>query len=77
MCFYVSILCSVKPITGILMLNMGGPEKLEHVHSFLLNLFSDRDLMQLPVQRYEQMLSSSSKFIFNPLAAQVSYQSVL
>ncbi|KAG5272018.1 hypothetical protein AALO_G00160740 [Alosa alosa] len=39
-----------KPKTGILMMNMGGPEKLDDVHDFLLRLFSDRDLMQLPVQ---------------------------
>ncbi|KAJ3604820.1 hypothetical protein NHX12_026872 [Muraenolepis orangiensis] len=39
-----------KPKTGILMLNMGGPEKLEDVHSFLLRLFMDTDLMKLPVQ---------------------------
>ncbi|KAM4532552.1 ferrochelatase, mitochondrial isoform 1-T1 [Fundulus diaphanus] len=39
-----------KPKTGILMLNMGGPEKLEDVHDFLLRLFMDTDLMKLPVQ---------------------------
>jgi len=42
-----------KPKTGILMLNMGGPEKLEDVHDFLLRLFMDTDLMKLPVQKYE------------------------
>lgn len=47
-------ICSAcrKPKTGILMLNMGGPEKLEDVHDFLLRLFMDTDLMQLPVQKY-------------------------
>ncbi|KAL8204055.1 UNVERIFIED_CONTAM: hypothetical protein K2H54_066482 [Gekko kuhli] len=39
-----------KPKTGILMLNMGGPETLGDVHDFLLRLFLDRDLMTLPVQ---------------------------
>ncbi|XP_064258471.1 ferrochelatase, mitochondrial isoform X2 [Passer domesticus] len=39
-----------KPKTGILMLNMGGPERLDDVHDFLLRLFLDRDLMTLPVQ---------------------------
>ncbi|XP_036070402.1 ferrochelatase, mitochondrial isoform X2 [Oryzias melastigma] len=39
-----------KPKTGILMLNMGGPEKLEDVYDFLLRLFMDTDLMKLPVQ---------------------------
>ena len=34
------------------MMNMGGPETLDEVHDFLLNLFMDRDLIQLPAQRY-------------------------
>jgi ferrochelatase len=42
---------NIQPKTGILMLNMGGPEKLEDVHGFLLRLFSDRDLIQLPFQK--------------------------
>ncbi|XP_035247610.1 ferrochelatase, mitochondrial isoform X2 [Anguilla anguilla] len=41
---------SRKPKTGILMLNMGGPEKLDDVHDFLFRLFMDTDLMTLPVQ---------------------------
>ncbi|KAG2466266.1 HEMH protein, partial [Polypterus senegalus] len=47
-CFYFFV-CR-KPKTGILMLNMGGPEKIEHVEDFLFRLFMDRDLMTLPVQ---------------------------
>ncbi|XP_057555874.1 ferrochelatase, mitochondrial isoform X2 [Hippopotamus amphibius kiboko] len=39
-----------KPKTGILMLNMGGPETIGEVQDFLLRLFLDRDLMTLPVQ---------------------------
>uniref|UniRef100_F7CZY0 Ferrochelatase, mitochondrial n=1 Tax=Monodelphis domestica TaxID=13616 RepID=F7CZY0_MONDO len=39
-----------KPKTGILMLNMGGPETLGDVHDFLLRLLLDKDLMSLPVQ---------------------------
>jgi len=34
------------------MLNMGGPETLEDVNGFLLRLFSDKDLMQLPFQKH-------------------------
>ena len=41
----------VKPRTGILLLNMGGPETLDQVHDFLLRLFSDGDLIPLPFQR--------------------------
>ena len=37
-----------KPI-GLVLLNMGGPDNLEAVRPFLYNLFSDRDLIQLPL----------------------------
>jgi ferrochelatase len=33
--------------TGIILLNMGGPEKAEDVRPFLYNLFSDRDIIRL------------------------------
>ena len=45
--------------TGVLMLNMGGPETLDQVHSFLRRLFTDRDLMQLPVQRLTMCFASN------------------
>jgi ferrochelatase len=34
--------------TGILLLNMGGPDSLENVKPFLVNLFSDPDIIRLP-----------------------------
>ena len=43
---------SRPPKTGIMMLNLGGPETTEDVHDFLLRLFLDRDLIPLPAQRY-------------------------
>ncbi|XP_057336315.1 ferrochelatase, mitochondrial-like isoform X1 [Microplitis mediator] len=39
-----------KPKTGILMLNMGGPSKVEQVGEYLLRIMTDRDMMQLPIQ---------------------------
>ncbi len=36
-----------KP-TALILLNMGGPDSLAAVRPFLYNLFSDRDLIQLP-----------------------------
>lgn len=36
--------------TGILMLNMGGPRDQAEVAPFLLRLFQDRDIIQLPFQ---------------------------
>ncbi|ODM94996.1 Ferrochelatase, mitochondrial [Orchesella cincta] len=36
--------------TGILMLNMGGPRDQAEVGPFLLRLFQDKDIMQLPFQ---------------------------
>lgn len=34
--------------TALILLNMGGPDSLEAVKPFLYNLFSDRELIQLP-----------------------------
>lgn len=34
--------------TGILLLNLGGPEQLEDVRPFLFNLFSDPEIIRLP-----------------------------
>ncbi len=36
-----------KPV-ALILLNMGGPDSLEAVEPFLYNLFSDRELIQLP-----------------------------
>ncbi|XP_043794449.1 ferrochelatase, mitochondrial isoform X1 [Apis laboriosa] len=41
---------NIKPKTGILMLNMGGPSKIEEVHEYLLRIMTDRDMIQLPFQ---------------------------
>jgi len=38
--------------TAIVLMNMGGPEHTSGVKSFLTNLFSDQDLMKLPMQKY-------------------------
>lgn len=40
----------VKPKTGVLMLNMGGPQTLDQVHDYLLGIMTDRDMIQLPFQ---------------------------
>ena len=44
------------------MLNMGGPENLDEVHDFLLNLFLDKDLIQLPAQRF--VVIAPAKMVF-------------
>ncbi|MFM7190237.1 MAG: ferrochelatase, partial [Microcystaceae cyanobacterium] len=33
---------------GVLLLNLGGPEKLEDVRPFLFNLFADPEIIRLP-----------------------------
>jgi ferrochelatase len=40
------------PRTGIVMLNLGGPIDLDAVEPFLLELFADREIIQLPLQRH-------------------------
>ena len=46
-----------KSKTGILMLNMGGPATLEEVEPFLTRLFTDKDIIPLPAQRYFSFLT--------------------
>ncbi|GFQ93214.1 ferrochelatase, mitochondrial [Trichonephila clavata] len=41
---------SIKVKTGILMMNMGGPSSLSEVNDFLTRLFTDKDIMTLPMQ---------------------------
>ena len=38
--------------TGVVMMNLGGPQTLNDVNPFLLKLFEDREIIQLPVQKY-------------------------
>ncbi|MBL1176462.1 ferrochelatase [Pantanalinema sp. GBBB05] len=49
---------------GVLLLNLGGPEKLEDVRPFLFNLFSDPEIIRLPfpwLQKPLAWLISSSR----------------
>jgi protoporphyrin/coproporphyrin ferrochelatase len=43
-------LAGLKPDdkVGIMLLNLGGPEKLDEVEDFLFNLFNDEDIIRLP-----------------------------
>jgi ferrochelatase len=38
--------------TGIVLLNLGGPQTLDDVGPFLLELFQDREILQLPFQKW-------------------------
>ena len=46
--------CASRP--GIMMVNMGGPDSLDSVKPFLLNLFSDPDIFKLPLSFLTQKL---------------------
>ncbi|XP_050300398.1 ferrochelatase, mitochondrial [Anthonomus grandis grandis] len=37
-----------SPKTGIVMLNMGGPQNIDQVHDYLLRIMTDRDVIQFP-----------------------------
>ncbi len=41
---------AAAPRTGVLLLNLGGPDSLEAVEPFLVNLFSDPFLIRLPLR---------------------------
>ena len=49
--YSLSTCANQKPKTGILLLNMGGPEKTDGVYDFLKNLFSDPDLIPIPYKK--------------------------
>jgi len=42
--------------TGVLLFNLGGPDTLADVEPFLVNLFSDRDIIELPLGPLAQPL---------------------
>ncbi|WP_267383479.1 ferrochelatase [Cyanobacterium sp. uoEpiScrs1] len=42
---------------GVLLLNLGGPEQLEDVRPFLFNLFSDPEIIRLPVPWLQRPLA--------------------
>ncbi len=43
-------------MTGVVLFNMGGPERVEDIQPFLVNLFSDRSIIELPLGRLIQPL---------------------
>src|SRR3954471_24498255 len=47
-----AVASSARPKTGIVMLNLGGPATLDDVEPFLLELFADREIIQLPFQSW-------------------------
>jgi ferrochelatase len=42
---------------GVLLLNLGGPDKLEDVRPFLFNLFSDPEIIRLPIKGLQKPLA--------------------
>ena len=42
---------------GVLLFNLGGPERLEQVRPFLFNLFSDPDIIRLPMRAMQKPLA--------------------
>jgi protoporphyrin/coproporphyrin ferrochelatase len=58
-----------QEVTGVVLLNMGGPDSLEAVEPFLFNLFNDNDIIPLPlgglvIQRRLAKLISSRRARF-------------
>jgi ferrochelatase len=42
---------------GVLLLNLGGPDRLEDVRPFLFNLFSDPEIIRLPIKLLQKPLA--------------------
>lgn len=45
---YSTVINNNKPKTGIVLLNMGGPERVDQVHDYLNGIMTDRDMIQFP-----------------------------
>ncbi len=59
----INMMEDMKKKTGVLLLNMGGPEKQEDVRPFLYNLFSDRQIIRL-----------GPAVLQKPIAAMIAYR---
>lgn len=57
---------------GVLLLNLGGPERLEDVQPFLYNLFADPDIIRLPagVRFLQPLLASAIAALRAPKSAE-------
>ncbi len=58
---------------GVLLLNLGGPDKIEDVRPFLYNLFSDPEIIRLPISSLQKPLA----WLISTLRAEKSQQNYL
>lgn len=58
---------------GVLLLNLGGPDKIEDVRPFLYNLFSDPEIIRLPVKALQKPLA----WLISTLRAKTSQENYL
>ena len=45
------------PRVGVLLLNLGGPERIKDVGPFLYNLFSDPEIIRIPIKLFQKPLA--------------------
>ena len=58
---------------GVLLLNLGGPDKIEDVRPFLYNLFSDPEIIRLPIKAFQKPLA----WLISTLRAKKSQENYL
>ncbi len=58
---------------GVLLLNLGGPDKIEDVRPFLYNLFSDPEIIRLPIEAFQKPLA----WLISTLRAKKSQENYL
>ena len=58
---------------GVLLLNLGGPDKIEDVRPFLYNLFSDPEIIRLPIKAFQKPLA----WLISTLRAKTSQENYL
>ena len=60
---------------GVLLLNLGGPERIKDVGPFLYNLFSDPEIILLPVRAFQKPLAWLISFLRSS-KSQEAYRSI-
>ncbi len=64
---------AARPEVGVVLLNLGGPERQEEVEPFLVRLFSDREIIELPLGALAQPLFARLLARFRGPAVRANY----
>ena len=61
---------------GVLLLNLGGPERIQDVGPFLYNLFADPEIIRLPIPALQKPLAWLISTLRSSSKSQKAYRSI-